>query len=177
MCPAILPKLFEIVLLVCNCSGNTHEEHCLDIKSVEAEEFCLINDSQCQKKAVLTFLLCCQHSPPEGLGSSQGEEEFCFHDSSIPGLQRRQPASGQSVAIVMGSWWCGCSDHQHISQEPFKSASSPGKWDHKLSLNLKNPTCISYQTPTSPTSLCVIYLKGGFYSIFSNDESKSTKAL
>lgn len=69
-------------------------------------------------------------------------------------------------------------DAQTISifHKSHSKALPPQEWDQKLSVNLKNPTHVSYQTPTSTSFQCVIYLRVGFYSIFSNDESKSIEA-
>lgn len=151
-----VPSTIQDFLLVCNFSGNTHD--IMPWYQVHGSRRVLFDQwFTASKKAVLTFLLCCQCSSPEGLGGSQGEGEFCFHDSSIPGLQRRQPASGQSVAIVMGSRWCGCLNHQRISQEPFKSASSSGVGPEAVCKPEKSHLCFLPNPDLNNLPLCYLF--------------------
>lgn len=133
MCPALL----EVVFLVQHYSGNTHEKCCFDVHGSRRAFF-----DQCftawKSRADFPPLLSKQL-----LG--QGEGEFSFHDSSIPGLLRRQPATGRLVAIVMGRWWCGYSRPSayftRAIRRPFLFRKAGPE-----TLNLKNSLFISYQT-------------------------------
>lgn len=79
------------------------------LTSVGAVDLCLINASQREKKQCWLSSSVANAAPLERRARHPGWWEFSFHDSSFPGLLWRQPASGQSVTIVMGRWWWGCS--------------------------------------------------------------------
>lgn len=150
----------------------THEKCCLDIKSVEAEEFCLINDSQCQKKQCwLSF------SVVRGPGRQPGWRGILF-PWLIHSWAAAQTASKWSISgnchgeLVMwmfrpSAYFTRAFRKRFLFRKAGPEAVSKPEKSHLYFLS--NPNL-------NNVPLCHLFKRGFFSSIFSNDESKSTNS-